>query len=32
VVTSWDPRGRFGRVDVASGKLLDEHVVSGRWA
>jgi WD40 repeat protein len=32
VVTSWDPRGRFGRVDVSSGKLLDEHVVSGRWS
>jgi WD40 repeat protein len=32
VVASWDPRGRFGSVDAASGKLLGDHVVAGRWA
>jgi hypothetical protein len=32
VVSTWDPRGRFGVVDPESGALLAEHAVAGRWS
>ena len=32
VVSTWDPRGRFGAVDPASGERLAEHAVAGSWS
>jgi len=32
VVSTWDPHGRFGVVDAASGRLLADRAVAGRWS
>jgi WD40 repeat protein len=32
VVATWDPAGRFGVVDRASGAAKIEHAVAGRWS
>ena len=32
LVSTWDPRGRFGLVDAASGRLLADHAVAGSWS
>lgn len=32
VVSTWDPRGRFGLLDAENGKLLADHAVAGSWS